>query len=73
LPGSSFDTIVLTDAGGVVLTLTSINGTISALDGTIGSFVVGTNTAATATLSNAGVVTYTDGSIQVLPAIIFPE
>ena len=68
------DTIVLTDASGVALTLTNTNGNLDADgNGLIGGFIVGTNTAATATLSTAGVVTYTDGSIQALPAIIFPE
>ena len=67
------DVNTLTD-GSATLTLTLTDGNLPA-QGTIGTFSVGTGEAAvdTATLDANGVVTYDDGSIQALPAIIFPD
>jgi len=56
--------------GTVILTLTLVNGVVTADSaGVIGTFTV--SGVATATLDNNGTVTYTDGSVQSLPAQIF--
>ncbi len=60
--------------GSATLTLTVTNGVVVAdANGVIGTFTEGTGDAAatTATLNNTGVVTFTDGSILLLPSIIF--
>jgi hypothetical protein len=67
------DVNTLTD-GVATLTLTVTNGSVVADSlGVIGTFTVGTGelTTTTATLDNTGVVTFTDSSILLLPAIIF--
>lgn len=67
------DVNTLTD-GSATLTLTVTNGSVVAdANGIIGTFTEGTGEAqvTTATLNNTGVVTFTDGSILLLPSIIF--
>jgi len=65
------DQVTLTD-GNATLTLVALtNGSFPA-SGTIGSFSVGT-TLDIATLSGDGFVTYADGSVQILPLLLFPD
>jgi len=61
--------------GTTTLTLTVTDGDVVSTEGVIGSFSVGTgeNKVTTASLGDEGGVTYEDGSIQSLPAIIFPD
>jgi len=65
------DQVTLTD-GNVSLTLVAlVNGSLPST-GTIGTFTVGTSDSV-ATLGGNGFVTYADGSIQILPALLFPD
>ncbi|MCB1645688.1 MAG: hypothetical protein KDI36_09555, partial [Pseudomonadales bacterium] len=60
----------ITDGNGATLTINVTNGNVVVGENNvIGTFTV--NGTATATLDNNGVVTYSDGSVQALPARIF--
>lgn len=63
------DVNTLTDTNGSILTLTVTDGQVVSTNGVIGVFTEGGTQ--TATLSDAGVVTFEDGSLLLLPAIIF--
>lgn len=65
------DQVTLTDGSATLTLIALVDGGFPAT-GTIGSFSVGT-TLAIATLSGDGFVTYVDGSIQILPLLLFPD
>lgn len=67
------DVDTLTD-GSAVLTLTLTNGSVAST-GNIGTFTVpsASTSTSTGTLAADGTVTYSDGTIQFLPALIFPD
>ncbi|MBV1879465.1 MAG: hypothetical protein KUG79_17625 [Pseudomonadales bacterium] len=66
--GVDTDTDVFTD-GSISLTLTVVDGVVQETSGVIGNLTFGD--VSTGTLGNDGVVTYSDGSIRFLPAVIF--
>ena len=67
------DQITLTDGSGAVLTLNAlVNGSLPS-SGTIGTFTVTGTDGSIATLGANGFVTYNDGSIQTLAALLFPD
>jgi len=67
------DVNTLTD-GNAVLTLTLTDGSVAST-GDIGTFTVpaASTSTSTGTLAAGGTVTYSDGTIQFLPALIFPD
>jgi hypothetical protein len=65
------DQVTLTDGNASLALVALTNGSLPST-GTIGTISVGT-TEGVATLGSNGFVTYDDGSIQILPALIFPD